>query len=198
VVEHRTLRADALRNRAKVLAAAGTAFAADGVSVSVDEIARLAGVGPGTVYRHFPTKEALFAAVVFDRLQTLAQEAEALDSAADPGQALFAFIGRLMAEAGPKRDLIDGLERAGVQVPGDLADAGDLAEAGARIRRGIGRLLARAQEDGAVRADVSLDELMALLSGILLAAQRRGPAIAPERAADILCAGLSRADRPGS
>ncbi|MFD6451097.1 helix-turn-helix domain-containing protein, partial [Nocardia sp. NPDC060220] len=62
--EPRPLRADARRNRERVLAAAQEAFAAEGISVPLDDIARRAGVGAGTVYRHFPTKEALFTAAI--------------------------------------------------------------------------------------------------------------------------------------
>lgn len=67
----RPLRADARRNRERVLAAAQEAFAAEGISVPLDEIARRAGVGAGTVYRHFPTKEALFAAAIVDRVDRM-------------------------------------------------------------------------------------------------------------------------------
>ena len=84
-VKPRPLRADARRNRERILAAATAAFAADGLSVPLDEIARRAGVGPGTLYRHFPAKEALWEAVLHDRLQRLADEAEALHRAARPG-----------------------------------------------------------------------------------------------------------------
>src|SRR5712691_4544222 len=95
----RPLRADARRNRERVLDAARAAFAAQGLSVPLDEIARHAGVGPGTLYRHFPTKEALIEAVVHDRLQGLAADGAALLDAPDPGAAFFAFLGRLAAEA---------------------------------------------------------------------------------------------------
>src|SRR5438876_7565800 len=81
----RPLRADAQRNRAKVLAAAQEAFAAEGIAVPLDEIARRAGVGAGTVYRHFPTKEALFEAVIADRLEHFAEHATSLGTAEDSG-----------------------------------------------------------------------------------------------------------------
>ncbi len=70
----RPLRADAVRNRARVLEVAYETFAAEGLSVPIDEIARRAGVGAGTVYRHFPTKEALFQAVIEDRMQHLVDD----------------------------------------------------------------------------------------------------------------------------
>lgn len=73
----RRVRADAARNRARVLEVAYQTFAADGLSVPVDEIARRAGVGAGTVYRHFPTKEALFQAVIADRMHRIIDKGHA-------------------------------------------------------------------------------------------------------------------------
>jgi AcrR family transcriptional regulator len=164
----RPLRADARRNRDRVLDAARAAFAAQGLSVPLDEIARHAGVGPGTLYRHFPTKEALIEAVVHDRLQGLAAEGAALRDAPDPGTAFFAFLDRLAAEAGPKRDLFDALASAGVEIgPAVTAAAADL-------RAQIAVLLTRAQRAGAVRTDIGSAELTALLSGMLFA--MRSPA----------------------
>jgi AcrR family transcriptional regulator len=180
------LRADARRNRARVLDAARTAFAAEGSSVPLDEIARRAGVGAGTVYRHFPTKEALFEAVVRDRLRQLAEDGRALNGGcADPGEALFRFIDRLISEAAPKRDLIDALDSTGVDVTAALAGAvGEL-------RAETGRLLARAQQAGVVRGDIDLTDLMALLSGTIQATQRQpGHRIDPRRAIAVLCDGL--------
>jgi AcrR family transcriptional regulator len=184
VSETKQLRADARRNRSRVLLAAKSAFAAAGLSVSVDEIAQLAGVGPGTVYRHFPTKEALFAAVVQERLESLAAEARELGTSEDPQTALFTFIHRMVAEAAPKRDLVDALAEAGVSVTAELAGVG------ASLREEVGRLLTRAQRAGRVRDDVDIDDLMALLSGTMSATLRPARAIAPARAADILCAGM--------
>ena len=86
----RRLRADARRNRQRVLDAATAAFATEGVAVPVDEIARRAGVGAGTVYRHFPTKEALVEAIVLSRVEWLIGEARVLAGTDDPGTAFFA------------------------------------------------------------------------------------------------------------
>jgi AcrR family transcriptional regulator len=179
-------RADARRNRARVLEAARAAFAAEGAAVPLDEIARRAGVGAGTVYRHFPTKEALFAAVVQDRLRQLAEDGRALSAAhADPAEALFRFIGRLITEAAPKRDLVDALDSAGVDVTAALA--GVVSD----LREQTGRMLSRAQRTGAVRDDIGITDLMALLSGTIQATQRRpGQGIDPRRAIAVLCDGL--------
>ncbi len=81
----RPLRADALRNRARVLEVAYAAFATDGLAVPIDEIARRAGVGAGTVYRHFPAKADLYRAVVEDRIDSLVAEGRALIEGVSPG-----------------------------------------------------------------------------------------------------------------
>jgi AcrR family transcriptional regulator len=190
-MSERPLRADALRNRTQVLQAARAAFAADGVSVPLDEIARRAGVGAGTVYRHFPTKEALFEAVVHDRLTQLVDQARALRSAPDPQAALFEFIGRLVTEAAAKRDLIDALDSAGVDVTTTLA--GTAAE----LRAEIGHLLIRAQRASTVRDDIDINDLMAILSGTVLATQRLANEQAdPQRLIAILCDGLNTSPKP--
>src|ERR1700734_2354819 len=105
----RPLRADAARNREKVLRAAREAFAESGYGVPLDEIATRAGVGPGTVYRHFPAKEALFEAVVTSRIEDLIADARSRAGAADPGAAFFGFLARLAEESAAKRDLPDAI-----------------------------------------------------------------------------------------
>jgi AcrR family transcriptional regulator len=148
----RPLRADAARNREKVLRAARDAFAESGYGVPLDEIAARAGVGPGTVYRHFPTKEALFEAVVTARLQDLVTDARARGGAEDPGGAFFGFLARVAAESAAKRDLPDAISIAN-SLRSDLNAALDV-------------LLRRAQQAGAVRADVRTPDLIALLKGL--------------------------------
>jgi len=163
----RPLRADARRNRERILDAARTAFAAEGLLVPLDEIAKRADVGPGTLYRHFPTKEALVEAVVHNRLCRLAAEGSALRDSHDPGPAFFAFIDRLATEAGPKRDLFEALASAGVQAgPAVMAAVDD-------VRAQLTHLLAGAQRASAVRTDIGSAELTALLSGILFAMHPR-------------------------
>lgn len=153
----RPLRADARRNRDRVLLAAREAFAASGFGVPLDEIAARAGVGPGTVYRHFPTKEALFEAVTQARVEDLVADARARSGAADPGAAFFGFLGRIRQEARVKRDLPDA-----IAVPGPLQDA---------LQEAIGVLLSRAQQAGAVRADVSTGDLIVLFKAAIAAFQ---------------------------
>jgi AcrR family transcriptional regulator len=185
MADPKPLRADARRNRERLLQAAAAAFAAEGLSVPLDEIARRAGVGPGTLYRHFPAKEGLFEAVLHDRLQRLADDARALRSAGDAAAALLGFIDRLVAEAALKRDLAEALASAGTGVK--TATAATAAD----LRSEIGHLLARAQRSGAIRDDIGLADLMALITGILFALQARSSDRAdPQRAVAVLRDGL--------
>ncbi|MGW1713111.1 TetR/AcrR family transcriptional regulator [Streptomyces sp. NPDC002156] len=183
--ENRPLRADARRNRDRLLEVAREAFAAEGLSVSLDEIARRAGVGPGTLYRHFPTKEGLFEAVVHERLDPLLTEAHALRDADDPGAALLTVLDRLVTDAVTKADLIDAIAHAGAEVQATV-DA-----TSADLHRTLGHLLTRAQSAGTIRTDITIADLMALISGILLALRHRANAGAdPRLALAVLCDGL--------
>jgi AcrR family transcriptional regulator len=149
----RPLRADARRNRENVLRAARDAFAASGYGVPLDEIAALAGVGPGTVYRHFPSKEELFEAVIAARVRDLIDDARSRAGDADPGGAFFGFLGRFRQEAAAKRDLPDAIAIGG-PLQHDLHAALDV-------------LLRRAQQAGAVRPDITTQDLIVLLKGLL-------------------------------
>jgi AcrR family transcriptional regulator len=172
----RPLRSDAARNREKVLRAAREAFAESGYGVPLDEIAARAGVGPGTVYRHFPAKEALFEAVVTARITDLVSDARARADAADPGEAFFGFLTRIAAEAAAKRDLPDAISVAG-SLREDLFAALDL-------------LLRRAQQAGAVRAEIRTADLIVLLKGMLIGlAGSTDPAL-HERVFAVLADGL--------
>jgi AcrR family transcriptional regulator len=164
----RPLRADAQRNRDRVLKAARTAFGAEGSNVSLDEIARRAGVGAGTVYRHFPTKEALFEAVVFDRIDELAKEGRALSDDPDPGRAFSTFLERLGREGALKRDLVEALASDGIRL--QLGEA-PIVQA---LTDALAELLRRAQHAGAVRPDVDVDDVMALLTGAAYAICQSG------------------------
>ena len=134
-----------------MLRAAREAFAARGYGVPLDEIAALAGVGPGTVYRHFPSKEALFEAVVGARVGDLIDDARERAAAADPGAAFFGFLARMGQEAAAKRDLPDA-----ISVDGAVQDA---------MREAFGVLLQRAQQAGAARADVTMADLLDAAQG---------------------------------
>ncbi|GII03835.1 TetR/AcrR family transcriptional regulator [Planobispora takensis] len=159
------LRADAQRNRARVLEVAAETFAAEGLSVSVHEIARRAGVGTGTVSRHFPTKEALFEAILLSRMEQLVQRAEALaegtgqDRAYD--EAFFAFFALMVEEGAGNRGLVDALAGAGF----DFRSVE--AERRYDVMGAWRELLRRAQQAGGIRADVDIADVKALLTGCI-------------------------------
>jgi AcrR family transcriptional regulator len=156
----RPLRADAARNRARVLEVAYETFAAEGLSVPIDEIARRAGVGAGTVYRHFPTKEALFQAVIADRMRRLVDDGYALLQSDGPGEALFSFLRTLVLQWGATdRGLADALAGFGI----DIACAAPDAE-GAFLAV-LGELLHAAQEAGTARKDLGVREVKTILVG---------------------------------
>ncbi|GAB3417796.1 TetR/AcrR family transcriptional regulator [Flindersiella endophytica] len=158
----RELRADARRNRARILRTAQRLFANDGLAVSLDEIARRAGVGPGTVHRHFPTKEALYLAVVTDELERLVAEAKALAATDDPA-ALFTQLSRMIAMGAENVAVKSALAAAEFDLrtaaPGIAAD----------LRGQVAGLLDRAQAAGAVRGDVTVEEVLALVAGAFAA-----------------------------
>ena len=153
----RALRVDAARNRARVLEVAYEAFAADGLAVPIDEIARRAGVGAGTVYRHFPTKEALFGAVFSDRVHRIVDHAHALLAAEGAAAALFVFLRDMVRNGATDHGLVDALAGYGI----DLETAAPGAEAA--FLDVLGELLTAAQQAGSVRPDIGVAEIKALL-----------------------------------
>ncbi|MEE6135488.1 helix-turn-helix domain-containing protein [Mycobacterium sp. 050128] len=156
----RRLRADAARNRARVLEVAYDTFAAEGLSVPIDEIARRAGVGAGTVYRHFPTKEALFQAVIDDRMQQLVDEGHALLESAGPGEALFAYLRSLVLQWGAAdRGLVDALAGFGIDIAAAAPDAEDAFLAM------LDELLRAAQRAGTARPDIGVREVKTIMVG---------------------------------
>jgi AcrR family transcriptional regulator len=174
------LRADARRNRARVLEVAEQTFAQRGLAVSVDEIAEKAGVGVGTIYRHFPTKDALFGAIVVDRIQRLVDEARDLADADDPGGAFFRFFTHVIEEAVLNKALYEALsEAAGVETV--------VGELGKQLVAAQGVLLARAQRAGALRKDVDAGDLKALVTGCV-AMESQG--MVSGRMIAIVCDGL--------
>ncbi|WP_308162926.1 TetR/AcrR family transcriptional regulator [Nocardia alni] len=175
----RPLRADAQRNRERVLATAAEVFAAEGLSVPVHEIARRAGVGTGTVSRHFPTKEALYAAVLLERMRELGRYADGLAAQSDAGTAFFGLFTRLVYEGTAHRGLAEALGGSGF----DIEAAATAADCNVSER--LRRLMAQAQQDGAVRPTVTFADLKALIAGCLA---YDGPD--PERVIDVIRTGL--------
>jgi AcrR family transcriptional regulator len=159
-------RADARANRVRILDVAEDVFGKGGESASTEEVARLAGVGIATVFRHFPTKAALLEAVLARRFDRLREQAEALLSAADPGQAFAGFFSYLVADAPAKIGIGEALLDAG-------GDGGEAARASDELRRAFGALLRRAQQAGVIRDDAELPEVYALLVGVSRAAAQQ-------------------------
>jgi AcrR family transcriptional regulator len=179
----RGLRADARRNRARVLEVAAEVFATDGLSVAVQEIARRAGVGTGTVSRHFPTKQELFAAILLSRMEQLTGQADALAESEDPGTAFCSFFATLVHAGAANRGLAEALAGAGY----DLETAA--ARAGYDLPGRLRDLLDRAQQAGVVRTDVDYADVKALLAGCL-AREGGSDDAALDRVIAVVCEGL--------
>jgi AcrR family transcriptional regulator len=178
----RPLRADARRNRALLLDAAETLFAAKGSALSTEDVARAAGVGIGTLFRHFPTKEALLEALYHQRLRHTAELARDLADAHDPGEAFFTFLTEAVNGSDAKLALADALAEAGVDVRAGTTGHG-LADA-------LATLLTRAQRTGAVRADIGLTELTAVLIGASRAAHHTAEPAARAHVVSVILDGL--------
>ncbi|MBF6165615.1 TetR/AcrR family transcriptional regulator [Streptomyces gardneri] len=187
-----TSRADARRNRALVLAAAQRAFAEQGASVSLAEVARRAGVGAGTVYRHFPTKADLLEAVMQQRIDRLAKLAAEHIGAPDPGAAFFDFCTAVIATTPGNQALCDMVQSD------DGWPRALLHSAGVRFHRSLEALLAAAKQAGAVRADIELDDVLAIFTGCVAIQQLRKTRGSVDRTAAIVLDALrARPDQPG-
>ncbi|MGV9613996.1 TetR/AcrR family transcriptional regulator [Nocardia xishanensis] len=181
-------RADARRNRARVLAAAEQVFGDQGVAGSTEEIARRAGVSVGTVFRHFPTKQELLAAIVKDLLRRLGEEADRLLRDGDPATALFTFFAHLVAEAAERKTIVELLAGVGTAVPIDGA-IGGFADT-------LARLLVKAQAAGTVDRGVTADDVLALLISTTQGAVRGGwDSDRRQRVLSIVFAGLAAPPR---
>jgi AcrR family transcriptional regulator len=177
------MRADAAHNRARILDSAERVFAA-GDDASTEHVARLAGVGIATVFRHFPTKADLLEAVLVTRLERLRDAARELRTATNPGGALLRFFACIVEDAAGKIAIAEALTAAG-------GNSGAAERAGAELHDAVGELLARAQSAGEMRPDIQLDELYALIVGTSrgAAAMALSPA-AQRRMLDVVFAGL--------
>ena len=152
------LRADARRNLELVLDAAEQAFGASGPDASIDEIARLAGVGHGTVFRRFPTKDDLMYAVIERHVAQMCAIAEEALASPDPGAAFFDFVRRVaelnMSTAGLHRCVVHCGEKPGA----------------AELEKLAARIVSRAQRAGAVRKDVKPADVQLLVRSALTTA----------------------------
>ena len=161
----RPMRADARRNYQRLVTVATAAFAEHGAEASLDDIARRAGVGSGTLYRHFPTRQALLEAVYREQVELVCAEGRELLASSPPGEALAAWLRSLLAYAVSKRGLVSlmgGMDKRPELISSCRAALLETGEA----------LLARAQESGAVRPDASVSDLVRLVSAIASATER--------------------------
>ncbi|MEV5574593.1 helix-turn-helix domain-containing protein [Spirillospora sp. NPDC052269] len=186
------MRADAQRNRAKVLEAASAAFAAEGLAVPVQEIARRAGVGTGTVSRHFPTKEALFEAIVLDRVGRLMDRARSLATTQDAGAAFFEYFAYMVEEGALNRGLAEAFAGTGF----DMEAAA--SKAGYDVTAALRELLTNAQQAGAVRADVDTADVKALMFGCLARERDHADPAARDRIITVVREGLSASPSPAA
>jgi len=181
----RPLRSDAQRNYDRILEVAGEVFAEAGVQASLDDIACRAGVGPGTLYRHFPNRDCLLAAALDGSWLELKRVSERLGDEPDAATALRTWLIELARHVGVYGGLPDSVARAlqDRESPLGVSCQGATASTAA--------LLARAQEAGAVRADVTADDLTVIVSSLAWAADKNGRSQADvPRLLDIFLAGL--------
>jgi AcrR family transcriptional regulator len=160
----RPVRADARRNRERLLEAAVRAFASDGVDVTLEAIAKTAGVGIGTLYRHFPTRDALVEAAYRQELAHLCDAVPGLLRSLPPDEATRAWMDRFIDYMATKRYMAGALQAV-------IASGGDpYAESRARLIAAITTLLAAGISAGTLRSDVEPNDVLLALSGVSLAA----------------------------
>ena len=163
------MRADALRNYQKLLAAAAEAFAEHGADdVSLEQIAKRAGVGIGTLYRHFPTRQALLEAVYRDQVEALRARAEELIATKPPAEALATWLRDLVDFGKTKRKLTTAL------LTTHNKDSELMSSGSAMVRGAAADVLARAQRAGVVRADANPADLMRLVHAISMTTEWAG------------------------
>lgn len=160
------MRADARRSRAKLLEAAATAFAEHGADAPLEEIARRAGVGIGTLYRHFPTRLDLQSAVFLSQVKGVCAQADDLIADSPAGQAFAAWLRMLAGYMVTKR----GLSRALIGTLGK--DSALISGCSLAMRDTVDRLLRHAQEAGAIRSDVQAVDILRLVHGIGVATEQ--------------------------
>jgi AcrR family transcriptional regulator len=173
--EPRPMRADAQRNYARLLGAASAAFLEHGADdVSLEEIARRAGVGIGTLYRHFPTRQALLEAVYRDQVELLSARAGELGRAESPGDALAEWLRALVRFSSTKRSMTSALLAT-------LGKDSDLLSSCSQVICGAAEsLLSRAQQAGVVRPDADARDLIRLVHAVNIATER--PPVDPGQA----------------
>jgi AcrR family transcriptional regulator len=187
----RPLRADARRNHERLLTAARATFDERGADACLDDIARRAGVGIGTLYRHFPTRRDLLAAVLNDDIEALCVEAERLFTSPTPGDALISWLRAVVIHAAASRGLAANLFCAR---PDDQFTS---VPACIQMRSAGAQLLARAQTAGDVRPDIDGSDLFTLVNGIAWATeQASGDRETADRLLSLMLDGLRGTEGP--
>jgi AcrR family transcriptional regulator len=184
-------RADAVRNRERVLEAAKRVFSAGGPDASLEAVARHAEVGIGTLYRHFPTREALFEAVYRREVEHLAELAEQLKGEASPVEALRRWLRSNVEFVATKKGMSTALALA-AHSSSELS-----AYTFERLTRAVGQLLDRAVAAGQIRADVSPEDLLRALVGMCYMHDQPGWQPSVLRLVDVFVDGLSRPANTG-
>jgi AcrR family transcriptional regulator len=186
----RPLRADARRNRARILEVARDTFKARGADASLEEIARGAGVGIGTLYRHFPTRNALLDAMFRESVEALCAEADERSAAADPYEAFVGWLHAQLQHAMTYQALAASLMISELDDAPSLSCAGEQSACSALRAMGEEQI-ARAQEAGVIRADVDADDVVRLVNAIALSSEDASDSCATaERLFTLMVAGL--------
>jgi AcrR family transcriptional regulator len=186
-------RADAVRNRERVLEAAKVVFGAGGAEASLEAVARAAGVGIGTLYRHFPTREALFEAVYRREVQQLADLAEKLKQEAKPVDALRQWLRSNVQFVATKKGMSAALALAAYKNSELFSYSFD------RLTRAVGGLLDRAIAAGEIRDDISPEDVLRALVGMCYMHDQPGWQTSVLRLVDVFIDGLRlKPDRPRS
>lgn len=162
------MRADARRNRQRLLEVAETVFAEHGSNASTEAVAKAAGVGIGTVFRHFPTKEDLLREVYAEHLRRFAEQLAELAESTDPGTEFFAFCERFLEQARRKQAILQALTAAGIEVSGPDESAKQ------QLHESMDRFVRQAQQAGTIRTDVRGVDVLALLVGAVRADEQFG------------------------
>ena len=181
------MRKNARANRERILAAAEAVFGAAGELGSTEDVADRAGVGIATVFRHFPTKDALIEATLVRQFDRLSEQASRLAGEPDPGRAVRELIVTLIETSSTKLTLISLVGESGQLPPA-------VQEATSRVQAAIGGILARAKDAGAVAGDVTVEEFFVLVRGVGQAAATMPAApVTLDRAIEIIRRGLAPA-----
>ena len=185
-MEKRKPRADAIRNRERVLEAAKAVFSQGGPEASLETVARRAGVGIGTLYRHFPTREALYEAVYRHEVEQLVELARHLETETAPVEALRRWLQAGVEFMATKKGMAAALAMAAQGSPDLVAYSLD------RLTRAVGELLQRAAAAGEIRADIGPEDLLRTLVGMCYAHDRPGWQAKVLRLVDVFIDGLRR------